>query len=266
MKGGDEHAPDIIAGQGEGEPADPTRDERRQGRADAAEGRSACRRPKIATLTAWIEQGAVWPDGADLVKLEDKRDHWSFKPVTNPAPPETKDKAWPRNDIDRFILARLEKEGLRPSPEADRVTWLRRVSFDLIGLPPSPEQVEAFCQRRTRSDAYERVGGRSAEVAALRRALGAALARCRALRGHARLRGEHRAPQCLAVSRLCDPRLQRRHAVRPLHPRADRGRCAGRGRGHGVPRHGVGAAARADRQGRAVEAARAAGCARRDRR
>ena len=99
---------------------------------------------EIAALTAWIEQGAVWPDGVDLVKIEDKRDHWSFKSMTNPAPPETRDKAWPRNDLDRFILARLEKEGLHPAPDADPVTWLRRVSFDLTGLPPTPEQVQAF--------------------------------------------------------------------------------------------------------------------------
>jgi mono/diheme cytochrome c family protein len=99
---------------------------------------------EIAMLTRWVEEGAVWPDGADLVKLQDKSDHWSFKPVANPAPPATEDGAWPRNDVDRFILARLEQEGLKPSPEADRVTWLRRVTFDLTGLPPTPEQVDAF--------------------------------------------------------------------------------------------------------------------------
>jgi len=111
---------------------------------------------EIAMLTAWIEQGAVWPDGVDLVKAQDKRDHWSFKPLAQVAPPETKDQAWPRNDVDRFILARLEKEGWRPAPEAERTAWLRRVSFDLTGLPPSPEEVESFAQD-ARSDAYERV-------------------------------------------------------------------------------------------------------------
>lgn len=84
------------------------------------------------------------------------REHWAFKPVANPAPPVTKDKVWPRNSVDRFILARLEKEGLRPSPAAQRVAWLRRVSFDLIGLPPTPEQVTAFVAD-TRADAFERV-------------------------------------------------------------------------------------------------------------
>jgi len=111
---------------------------------------------EVATLTKWVDEGSVWPDGVDVAKIVDKRDHWSFKPVTNPAPPQTKDKTWPRNEIDRFVLARLETEGLRPAPEAERVAWLRRVSFDLVGLPPTPERVESFVKDE-RSDAYERV-------------------------------------------------------------------------------------------------------------
>lgn len=82
--------------------------------------------------------------------------HWSFRPVTRPAPPATSNREWPRNDLDRFILARLEKEGLTPSPETDRARWQRRVSFDLVGLPPTPEQVQAFA-RDQRPDAFERV-------------------------------------------------------------------------------------------------------------
>jgi len=82
--------------------------------------------------------------------------HWSLEPVTRPTPPKTINQRWPRTDVDRFILTRLEKEDLRPSPETDRVSWLRRVSFDLVGLPPSPEQVDAFVQDR-QPDAYERV-------------------------------------------------------------------------------------------------------------
>ena len=88
--------------------------------------------------------------------LDDKRDHWSFKPVMRPDPPTMQDREWPRNDIDRFVLSRLEQEGLHPAPETDRVTWLRRVSFDLIGLPPSPEEVDAFVNDEG-DDAYERV-------------------------------------------------------------------------------------------------------------
>ena len=82
--------------------------------------------------------------------------HWSFKPVTRSAPPRTANPGWARQDLDRFILARLEQEGLKAGPEADRVTWLRRVSLDLVGLLPAPEEVAAFVEDR-RSDAYERV-------------------------------------------------------------------------------------------------------------
>ena len=89
-------------------------------------------------------------------KLEEKREHWAFKPVIGPALPAVKDKAWPRSEVDRFILARLEREGLRPSPVAERVVWLRRVAFDLTGLPPAPEQVAAFLAD-SRPDAFERV-------------------------------------------------------------------------------------------------------------
>lgn len=86
---------------------------------------------------------------------EVRRDHWSFKPVVRPELPGTENKAWPRCGMDRFILARLEREKLEPASEADRVTWLRRVSFDLIGLPPSPEDVASFVADNG-SDAYER--------------------------------------------------------------------------------------------------------------
>ena len=93
-------------------------------------------------------------EGADSAK-HDKRDHWSFQPLTHPAPPPTHDKAWARNGIDCFILARLEARGLRPSPETDRLSWLRRVYFTLGGLPPSPERIIAFLGDQ-RADAYER--------------------------------------------------------------------------------------------------------------
>lgn len=84
------------------------------------------------------------------------KEHWAFKPVAPVSPPRVKDEDWPRGVIDRFVLARLEREGLRPSPEADRVSWLRRVSFDLIGLPPTPEEIDAFVND-ARPDAHARV-------------------------------------------------------------------------------------------------------------
>jgi len=111
---------------------------------------------EVAMLTRWVAEGAVWPDGVDTAKLVDRTDHWSFRPVASVAVPAVADPSWPRNEIDHFILARLEQAGLQPAPEAGRVAWLRRVSFDLTGLPPSPEQVEAFIHDR-RSDADERV-------------------------------------------------------------------------------------------------------------
>jgi mono/diheme cytochrome c family protein len=111
---------------------------------------------EIDALKRWVDEGANWPDGADTAKIADLRDHWSFKPLGEPEVPAVKDQRWPRGEIDRFILARLEKAGLHPSAQADRVAWLRRVYFDLIGLPPTPEQVTAFVDDR-RDDAYERV-------------------------------------------------------------------------------------------------------------
>ncbi len=111
---------------------------------------------EIATLTRWINEGAKWPDGVDLARLEDRRDHWSFHPVKTVSPPAVKDASWPRNPIDQFILARLESAGLKPADEASRVAWLRRISFDLVGLPPTPEQVSAFVDDTSES-AHDRV-------------------------------------------------------------------------------------------------------------
>jgi hypothetical protein len=84
------------------------------------------------------------------------RNHWSFRPLSHPAPPEVRQADWPRNAIDRFILAGLEAAGIGPSPPANRVTLIRRVTLDLTGLPPEPEAVEAFVSD-DRPDAYERL-------------------------------------------------------------------------------------------------------------
>jgi hypothetical protein len=98
----------------------------------------------IAALVAWVNAGARWPDGVDTARETDRMDHWAFAPVVRPEPPAVRLADWPRNDLDRFILARLESVGLAPAPEADRRTWLRRVHFDLVGLPPDPESVARF--------------------------------------------------------------------------------------------------------------------------
>ena len=111
---------------------------------------------EIQTLTAWIDAGAVWPAGVDRVTLEDRAAHWSFQPLTQPTVPRTRRDDWARNDIDRFVLSRLESASLAPTPEADRTVWLRRVTFDLTGLPPTPDERDSFVAD-TRPDAYERV-------------------------------------------------------------------------------------------------------------
>jgi mono/diheme cytochrome c family protein len=109
---------------------------------------------QIALLTAWIDQGAKHPaqEKADVSPA----DHWAFKTPVRPAAPAVKNKGWGQNGIDAFILARLECEGIQPSLEADKVTLLRRVYLDLLGLPPTPEEVEAF-RSDTAPDAYDRV-------------------------------------------------------------------------------------------------------------
>jgi len=110
---------------------------------------------EIALVRKWIDDGAKWPDGIDVAANETS-DHWAFQPMEPVAPPQVEQESWVKNDIDRFILARLEAEGVRPSPPAERSTLIRRVYLDLVGLPPSPEAVQAFLSD-TRSDAYERL-------------------------------------------------------------------------------------------------------------
>ncbi len=146
LKGGDHHAPDIVPGNAGESPLmkvvlSTDKDERMPPK---GEGLSAT---EVATLTRWINEGAVWPDGVDVARVKDQRDHWSFKPLKL-APGS--------HSIDEFITAKLKENGLAMSPAADRVSWLRRVTFDLIGLPPAPEQVEAFV-KSSHSDAFERV-------------------------------------------------------------------------------------------------------------
>src|SRR5262245_25991380 len=100
---------------------------------------------QIALLTRWIEQGATW------------QKHWSFIPPKRPELPKgLKDAKWVRNPIDAFVLEQLEREGLKPSPEADRPTLLRRVSLDLTGLPPTPAELDAFLADKS-ANAYEKV-------------------------------------------------------------------------------------------------------------
>ncbi|MFN3325833.1 MAG: PSD1 and planctomycete cytochrome C domain-containing protein [Bryobacteraceae bacterium] len=110
---------------------------------------------QITALRRWIQDGLAWPADATPRTLPGW-DHWAFQAPKRHELPAVKDTAWVRNPIDRFILARLEKENVKPSPEADRNTLLRRLSLDLTGLPPTPKELEAFLNDKS-PDAYEKV-------------------------------------------------------------------------------------------------------------
>ncbi len=104
---------------------------------------------EISILRAWVDQGAAWPQEADAKPAEPEL--WSLKPLVKPAAPKLKDSAWARTPIDAFILARLQEKGLTPAPRADARTIIRRLHFNLIGLPPSPDQIAEFEARFTAS-------------------------------------------------------------------------------------------------------------------
>lgn len=120
---------------------------------------------QIASLSDWISQGAFWPKSsatpsnvltaADRVEVH-RREHWAYQKVVPPSLPANQNAAWPASNLDRFVLAKLDAKGLTPSPEADRRTLFRRLSFDLLGLPPPVEEVEAFVADSS-PDAYERL-------------------------------------------------------------------------------------------------------------
>jgi hypothetical protein len=102
---------------------------------------------EIDALVNWVRMGAAWPasaETADDQRAEVQRRHWAFQPISNPIPPVVRDGGWERTPVDRFVLAKLETAGLAPSPPADRQTLIRRATYDLIGLPPTPQQVDAF--------------------------------------------------------------------------------------------------------------------------
>jgi mono/diheme cytochrome c family protein len=111
---------------------------------------------QIATLRTWIDSGARAPADEPPQTVVVKSDHWAFRPPVRPALPTVRSASRPLNPIDHFILARLEKEGIAPSPEADRVTLIRRLTLDLTGLPPTPQEVDDFVKDQS-AGAYERL-------------------------------------------------------------------------------------------------------------
>src|SRR5207253_649056 len=106
----------------------------------------------IADFAEWIQRGAPWPDDAKgpvIVKtkefnLQERAKHWSLQPLKQPAIPKVKKASWPSSPIDFFILSKLEESGLSPAPAADKRRLLRRVTFDLTGLPPTLAEIDAF--------------------------------------------------------------------------------------------------------------------------
>ncbi len=158
FRGGDGHGPAVVAGDAQASPlVQFTRSDDPQLQMPPPEAVSArLTAEQQALLAAWVDAGAVWPEGVDTAVLADRRDHWAFRPVVRPQLPDVDQPEWVRNGLDAFIKSRLEAVDLSPSPEADRRTWLRRVTLDLTGLPPTPEESVAFLTDQT-ADAYERV-------------------------------------------------------------------------------------------------------------
>jgi hypothetical protein len=171
LKGGDKHAPDIISGKASDSPLIhfiTTADDDDElmppkGKLSASD---------IATLTTWINEGTAWPEGVDLAKLEDRRDHWSFKPIqvaglkfnVSSSPQtsgsgqlETLNLKLETAKLDEFIATKLAEKNLHRSPPADPVSWLRRVTFDLTGLPPTPPEVAAFLNDKDHTSVIERL-------------------------------------------------------------------------------------------------------------
>ncbi|MFN3650551.1 MAG: PSD1 and planctomycete cytochrome C domain-containing protein [Armatimonadota bacterium] len=119
--------------------------------------------PVLADFTEWVKMGAPWPGGGvQASAAPDPAKHWAFQPVRKPALPTVKNTAWAKTPVDTFILSKLEAKGLKPSPPTDRRTLLRRASYDLTGLPPSAEEIEAFVND-TSPNAWEKAVDRLLE-------------------------------------------------------------------------------------------------------
>jgi hypothetical protein len=146
LKGGDNHGPDILPGNAADSPL--IHFIRTDNEDELMPPKGKLSDSDIQTLTRWINAGAPWPDGVDLAQLEDKTDHWAFKPL-RPSPPAA--------SIDSFIDAKLAEHQLQRSPPASPIAWLRRVTFDLTGLPPSPTDIAAFATLPDHAAAVERL-------------------------------------------------------------------------------------------------------------
>ena len=110
---------------------------------------------QVALIKAWIDEGAAWPDEG-VTAESPASTHWSFQPPKRPKLPAVKEQRWARNPIDDFILARLEQQKIKPSRDAEKTTLIRRLSLDLLGLPPTPEEVKQFLEDKN-PHAYEKL-------------------------------------------------------------------------------------------------------------
>ncbi len=199
---------------------------------------------EIAEIRTWIDQGAAWPRGMVLEEpTVNDLDWWSFKPMERwpvpefPAVPMKGGElqvaelpaTWVRTPIDAFILRTLQQKGLSPAEAADRRTLIRRVTYDLIGLPPTPERSKRSLPA-TRSTGLRETRRSIARIETLRRTLGTALVGCRQVRRYLRIRQRQAATERLALSRLRDPVVQRRQTLRAICPGTDRRRRVVSGR------------------------------------
>ena len=137
FRSGDKHSPNLVPGRAADSPlihfiTTDDEEERMPPKGERLSSR------EIDILTRWIDEGAVWPDGIDVVEADDRTDHWSFKPV------QTASASSEPRSIDAFIDAKLAEKRLHRSPPADAVSLIRRITFDLTGLPPTPEEVHEF--------------------------------------------------------------------------------------------------------------------------
>lgn len=129
------------------------------GEAQMPLGAEALKAEQVELIRKWIDQGAVWPSTEDSATRNPQSEipqHWAYVKPVRPAIPQVKNSGWVRTPVDAFVMARLEKEGLKPSPEASKETLLRRLYLDLIGLPPGVKEIDEFLSDKS-ADAYEKV-------------------------------------------------------------------------------------------------------------
>ncbi|MFN7931738.1 MAG: DUF1549 domain-containing protein [Bryobacteraceae bacterium] len=184
---------------------------------------------EVALLEEWVKGGAAFPESKTPVNNAAKaftitaehRKFWSFQPLSSPQPPQGKDAAWVKTGVDAFILAKLRENRLEPNPAANRTALLRRVTLDLTGLPPTPEEAEAFRNDKS-PDAFAKVVDRLlASPHYGERWARHWLDLARYSDGLLAAGVRYATPQCIPLPRLGGRRVQQRHALQHLRKGAD---------------------------------------------